>query len=352
MGLFGPNPNLVAFQNVAAHFGAPISGGTTSFRIQRSGCNYQFDYHQHKNVITLQIKAEMANLPDVEMRKESGTDRFGKRIGLNYELQTGDPLFDEHVFVVCGRDNTVLNRLLEPDGVRKGVLFVLQSGFDRIAFGKNGFTTHKQCGGAFTITTQQFEEILAALEMIQQALPNFREGEIRYQTFKPFMLVGVSLTVSVIGGLILVIAGSSQYPPLDNALYFSGIGAGLMVWLVTLFLAGRFLRGKPDAFRAWLTGTVLGLGIAPLLCVGMALVLNGYFDTSTPVPHTARVQDMQTVRNKNSRTYYVHVKSWRPTEPTLKIKVPPLYYQSQSIGKNANITTKSGYLGWEWVSWP
>jgi len=352
MGLFGPNPNLVAFQNIAAHFGAPISGGTTSFRIHRSGCDYQCEYHQHKSTITLQIKAEKPNLPDVEMRKESGTDRFGKRIGLNYELQTGDRLFDDHVFVVCGRDNTVLDRLLEPDAVRKGILFVLKSGFDRIAFGKHGFTAHKLCGSSFAITQQQFEEILAALEMIEQALPEFRPGEIRYQTFKPFGLVGVALGVSGITGLVLLIAGSTQFPTLDNALHFSSVGAGVLVWLVTVFLAGRFLRGKPDAFRAWIMGTILGLGIAPVLCIGIALVVNGWLDTSPPVTHTALIQNMQTVRNKNSRTYYLYVKSWRPTESTLKIKVPANYYLQRSIGKNATISTKKGHWGWEWVSSP
>jgi len=61
---------------------------------------------------------------------------------------------------------------------------------------------------------------------------------------------------------------------------------------------------------------------------------------------------MYSTRHKNSTSYYLMLKSWRSSEPTVEVKVPALVYQTTSVGRTATITTKSGWLGWEWVVAP
>lgn len=353
MGLFGPNQNLVAFQAIAAHFGQPISGSTAVFSLVRGGRGYGIAFSQYKQTITLRIAVSTGPQPDVELRKESGTDRFGKKIGLNYELQTGDALFDSYIFVVCGRDTALLKRMLEPAPVRKGALFVLQSAnFDTIEFNKDGFTTTKVLGTSFSLSATQFEELFAALEMMEQDLPSFAEHEIRRSGIKPLSRVVIALGVMGVAGIVMLIAGNTNYQPLDNALYFAAIGLGLGAWFISLVVMGRLLRAKPDAFRAWLTWCFVGLGVLPLLAVGSILVLNGSQDKSAPVVHTAPILNMRTTRHKNSTSYYMQLKSWRPGESSVEIKVPGSYYSNHTLSKTANVTTKSGWLGWEWVASP
>jgi len=354
MGLFGPDQNRLAFQALAAHFGQSLAGNfATFFDVERGGCVYRINYVQVKQNISLVIKVLTRPMPDVELRKESGTDRFGKRIGLNYELQTGDTLFDSLVFVVCGKDTAALQKMLEPAPVRKGALYVIESAqFSPIVFSKDGFTAQKLLGTSFSITVQQFEELLAALEMIERALPTFADNEIQRLAIAPLSLVILALVLGVVAGIVMLIVGNAQYRPLDNAPYFSAIGAGLGAWAVSLVLMGRFLRAKPDAFRAWLTWSILGFGVLPLLAVGGALILNGSLDASTPAVHTMLIRNMKTTRHKNSTSYYMELKSWRPGEIGVEIKVPGSFYGRHSVGRSATVTTKSGWLGWEWVVSP
>lgn len=352
MSLFGPSPNLQAFHRLAEHCGQPLSGNATEFTVTRAGQPIDVVYAQAKNNITLTLRGKFGRLPDAVMRTENRTDGFGKKLGLNNEPQTGDELFDKHVFVACSRGDANMRRLLEAEGLRKGILFLLQSGFTLVDFGKDGLSTSMHFSGTFSVQPAALDSALTALEMIAADLPDFSSANLHYPFARPATLLGIGHGLLIATGLILLIVGSTAYTPLDWAPYLTGLGLGAVLWFFAAFTTARWLRGKIDAFRAWLLASGLSFFGFPLLAMGGLLVANAALDSSPPTSHSVVVLNKTSSTSRKSRKYYLHVQSWRPTEPQLKIRVPSNVYSIASIGNKTTIITHQGYLGWEWILKP
>ena len=56
-------------------------------------------------------------------------DRFGKLLGVNREVQTGDAEFDRQCYVDSPESDEVVKRLLAPPAVRSGISALLKLGF-------------------------------------------------------------------------------------------------------------------------------------------------------------------------------------------------------------------------------
>jgi hypothetical protein len=151
----------------------------------------------------------------------------------------------------------------------------------------------------------------------------------------------------------MMLVSSIGYPTLDWGPYAAGFLLGLVLWFTVIFLGARWMRGKIDAFRAWLLGVgLLVIGI-PLSSVGALVLLNGFLDSSPPVSHTVQLLNKtSSTSGKSGRKYYIHVKSWRPGEREIRIKVSSSYYNSVSTYTPVVVVTKQGTFGYEWIVSP
>ncbi len=77
-------------------------------------------------------RGHLAVRPAIIMRRETRNDRFGKRLGLNREIQTGDAPFDEAVYLETDSPEEDVRLTLAGEGVHEAVRKLLTSGVSRV----------------------------------------------------------------------------------------------------------------------------------------------------------------------------------------------------------------------------
>jgi hypothetical protein len=190
MGLFGPSQSRQNFDRLVAEFGGAASKSENLLSVDCAGRKLMAVFNEHKGNVTFSVKLLGVDVPDAIFRKENGVDRFGRQLGFGYEPKTSDALFDENVFVACRRGDSAIGKLCEADGVRKGALFLLQSGFEKVDFTSEGIAIERHYGRNFALEPQQFKELITAFEMIAAALPQFAAMELQRSTWRPDAVSG------------------------------------------------------------------------------------------------------------------------------------------------------------------
>jgi hypothetical protein len=162
-----------------------------------------------------------------------------------------------------------------------------------------------------------------------------------------------SITVAagtVVAGVVLMIWGLAAFDPVMKGRLF---GSSLYVSLPLAGLAGYYLfnqlKGLSTSARSFMTAALLSV-IGLVLCIwGGGMVLNGLLDISQGQAHKCVVINKRVTHSKNSTSYYVRTSSWDEKFPTYEFSVSPAQYDQLSGGDPCLVTTRAGYLGFEWV---
>ena len=89
---------------------------------------------------------------------------------------------------------------------------------------------------------------------------------------------------------------------------------------------------------------------ATLATIGAFFFANGYFDQSLPQAHWSSVVDKSISHSsRGGDSYYLQVSDWLPNEPPMQVQVNAASYNSHQIGQPIALSTKSGFLGAQWL---
>jgi hypothetical protein len=291
-------------------------------------------------------RPHLAMRPAITLRQETSFDRWGKRIGLNREVQTGDADLDGAVYIETDAPDADVNTTFADESFRAAVRALLQAGSTRIELGPTGlsavivFTLRQR-----VISREGFEKSTALLAQAAATLPLFKAGQVgkRRAAWPPVVALMLGATSPV---LFLGIAGNA---PIDHTPRRIGILGGLALWALLTLLLGRLMRGRSDSLRRVALFS-FGLLIAvPFGLYGAIAWTNRSLDTSPAVDHTTTITRVWSERHKNSTSFYVEVASWRPGEETVQLSVSSTFASNANPGLGIVVTTHAGHLGWEWV---
>lgn len=160
------------------------------------------------------------------------------------------------------------------------------------------------------------------------------------------------LTGLMFVGLLLAMGALDRFPPLDQwAIIKDSLKYSLPLAALSTFIALPLERRSSP--RAKLAGIFLVslFAFAPF-CAAIATSLNGWFDTSAPTTHLARVVDRHTSLSEGGRNYDIRVESWRkPAELEILHDVPRWMYDKALPNGTTRIkvVTKPGRFGFEWI---
>jgi hypothetical protein len=298
----------------------------------------------------LTISTPMEIYGEFEIVPESGYDRFAKKWGLASEIETLDETFDERCFV---RSDTVeftqaylenpANRAIIADLHRLGFKSVIMLG-GQIRAEWTGFNPEDDS------TPELTEEVGARLILLARKLPpDLPEADMGparrrrvAQTILWLTLIGFGITI-----ISLLV-----YPPLRaSELLLRAAVVLLGVFPGSLLLAAMMLKGTSRSHYAWRDWAIAACFLLPMGCVGSVALFNGAADTSDPVPHNTLIVNKYSKRNKNSTNYYIECRSWRDPNDIEKFQIPASDYNRVVINQtHAEIVTKSGALGMEWIN--
>ena len=336
------------FRSLGERVGGVIDDKKKTFSIQRGAHTIVAGFQQLKNSVLLKMECRTRPLPKVRLRKENSTDRVGKRIGLNRELQTRDAVFDENVYTESNAADEAVLKLLAREQVRAAALLLLKNGHPQVDFGKAGVQIQSSGSNSSVVfNLEGFNEAAGALTLIADNLPDYADWETQSAWLTGGTFIAIGSVAGLIALLVFTAVVSGTYRTLEWAPWLVGWGFGAGAWLLWLPVCGRLVRGRSDAMRNFLISMIVLMAGLPLGGGGAVVFANGYWDTSPAVPHQTVVTRKWTTRSKNSTNYHTEVRGWRAGE-TLKFSGYS-YYHSKQVGTPALVITRGGAFGWEWI---
>jgi hypothetical protein len=298
------------------------------------------------------IGVPSAPLPYVIVRRERGTDRLGKRLGFNREVQIGDKAFDDAAFIDTVVDDDVVRRLFDRAEVREAVLAVLATGYG-VDMSPEGVKAFHLQGKLTPIDGPSLPRAVAALEALAPLLPAMdaaQHGRPHWlrspRAFYGPMLIGlgsfffVMMVMAILGGsgAIHPLADHRQVPHL-----FAG---GFVLWVAAVAALYFFLRGGTRALWQLVGAAFFLLLGVPSLGAMLLAVANSALDGSPAVSHPSRVIALP----KNPRkSRQVGFEPWQQGLDQVSYTVPSSRLSTVKVGDPAEIVTHAGALGWEWI---
>jgi hypothetical protein len=299
------------------------------------------------------VSVECPSTGDFKITRETGFDRFFKRLGICVELETNDREFDDAFFITT---NTVgfTREYFRKSDKRRLVTEVFAKGFNELMHdGKKIVTTWKAFPRGVTMEIKTVEEIVAVLGQLAGDIPNIYEQESaenigwKQRRFFAFAAPGFLLAAGIAG----LIVGLTIFSPLDEGkVILDSLKYSIPLLLLFLWFSVQLLRGRSSSHRE-LMG-VFALSLFGFIAAGMGgeITLNGWLDKSKPVVHEVKVMDKYSTRSKNSRSYHVVLESWRKGRYSEKLSVGRGYYDYLVPGQSTMvITTRAGKFGFEWL---
>lgn len=295
------------------------------------------------------VRIPVAAPTTLHFTAETWLDRLGKFLRIARETQTGDPAFDDAVYVRAPSEEYASQFLADPDK-RVGVALLLKSGFgdvrlngDTIEAAWTNFdpTKHDREGLA--------EEAAGALRVLASRLPVVGDD---FQPPTDLSFIAYVALWVVTGFFAATGVALFLYPPIRGGdLFRAGLEAFAWEFLLLAVLSAALLRGTSVSHDRWFLLVGIGFFLIGLGSFGSLAAGNALLDTK---PHEERVAPIINKRlsrsNRGGTTYYAIVQSWDKPGETVEFTVSFSDYNQITPGRSRMLLgIGQGRFGVPWV---
>ena len=330
------------------------SGGSQTG--EYNGIPYKYKYFggAQNSPPSFSISIDCDKAGDFKITRESKFDRFFKRIGIAIEMETHDPEFDDRYYV-SSNSPRFTEHFLARSEIRSAIDTLFGRGFTQIR--KKNKKLELLWIPYRTKTPVQDREIESLVEKLTILFDRIQKIEIpsyesEKRSWKTRRLIAFLVpSFLILGGILSLIFGIINYPPLDKGkLFLHSLKISLPLLILFIWISVKLLKGRSTSHRELMIVFLLALPAFPLGIFGGKVFLNGWMDQSTPEIHNVRVIRKFWTKSKNSKTYYIRMNSWRQGRGSEKISVSFREYNRIIPGRSdIAITTMDGKFGYEWI---
>ncbi len=162
-----------------------------------------------------------------------------------------------------------------------------------------------------------------------------------------------AITILNLAGMLTLLFMARNYVtigcgPLRSALWHALIPLLIFLWF---FINSIRTSGPISRLTVWI---VMGIITYPFFLGTVYLGevwLNGAKDIYPPSVHSALVVGKKQAKGRHDRSWSIRLKSWNPGRETEQLGVTEAQYSRVQPGKTvARVTTKPGFLGYEWIA--
>ncbi|MCK4760952.1 MAG: hypothetical protein KAW12_02045 [Candidatus Aminicenantes bacterium] len=352
---------LLNRKKTASAPGIPGGGQTEElteggWRGQHQGINYRGGYYRRgrNRPSSLEVVVDCSSPGSFKITKEIWLDRFFKKLGLCCEISTGDEAFDKKFFITT---NTVNFTGLFFSSAQKRSLMneIYDKGFKEISHdGKVMRAKISPFSPGKNFDMNLIREIAALLGQLAKnmpAAPAPRSFDKTGWKAKRIIAFAVPVFLQIIG-VIAIFTGLTDYKPLDGFKFaLSTLKFSIPIMIIYLWLPMRLLKGRSSSHREFLIVVFISLVAFISAGGGFSMLLNGKLDKAALVDHhTVVVSKDYSIARRGSKIYYFRVNSWREGVDIESFRIPYRDYRKVVPGKTeVTITTKPGWLGYEWL---
>jgi len=241
----------------------------------------------------------------LRMHAESSVDRFFKWLGVANEVQTGDPRFDDLVYVTC--DHPYVQALLaEAPELRDAIRQAFDEGYQRVVF--NGSTVSIQRKADYRPQQRDFQllkRIHAASARLEDEMPS-RFGDPFL--WKALLVEGVIWGIAgyAIGAAVemFIVKEDHHLAHMDVVKLGMKVAAAMFVVLIALIVLG--LRGSSRGHRVIVESALVLLIALPTSGIQIVGDTNRALDKapSIAVSRTLQQCEVREHRGRRNRRWY------------------------------------------------
>ncbi len=340
-------------------------------RIYWRGKKRQADGIDYEIKLTLDKKQEHVTRVEVgvacgdgisfTLTRERLHDVVAKQVGLIEECQTGDPAFDDTVYIRS--DDRVVHRMLQTDRVLRESLLQL---IDACPYGLKSVEVYqgrlwmaaKPIGETPEDAEQECARLApllnrAAARLLEPTTPATPETQYPFP-FRANCIRAISTGLGIRGFFSLFPLYPPPFPFMLNPLapWIIAVPIGLCVFALLALAALAWLRRSARTHLVLIELFLVGMPGAMLNAYEMAHDFNIDRDRTSPSLSLATVTDLDIDpggRNTPTR-YRVELQGW-PTEAARTwLNVESRDYYELQIGSSVAVEQHPGAFGWAWVS--
>lgn len=287
-------------------------------------------------------------LPHLVLRRETERDAWGRRLGLNDEPQTGDPAFDDAVYVEHAGDRVGARALLSRPELRVRALALVDDATD-VVFNAQGLAVAVRWRSCGPRSPEAYWDVASKLVALADVVPPVRDLILRPRTHvEPS---GVLFAVPVFLLFMLTNAGLAkvlQRPPIDVTFYWVFACVALLSVAAFAAVAWKLSKGRSRGLARFVGSVAAIVGLVP---AGAFVVLALVNSSAVTGEHVERVQvgEVVGVQSKSGARCHVRVAPWR--SGLVFLDQAPTSCGNWSLRPSAmgEVRVRTGRLGFSWI---
>ena len=294
------------------------------------------------------LKASTVGLPTITLRHESISEQRAVREGITHEVQTGDKVFDECVFIASDDADEDVLAVLGAPAVRAAVQRLLTEA-DSVSITPEGVSVHIRNGVDTAFHPARIRARLAAIRVIAGA-----PRAIAPRPATPDHW-GVGAAAAVIVGVVIgpiVTAGAwTHWQPVSARLAHLALAVALLLALAVQPLLKHKIRGRSDSHTSLAMGRAASVILFIELALGLAAFVNGVFDRSTAETHDLVIVSVDHDDEDHASKVVARGSGTSAWLEAQEFKFPDRQ-RLVAPGQHVTVRTKRGRLGFPWRSAP
>lgn len=293
---------------------------------------------------------EPLEIAPVTLRDENGFDRFGKRIGLNVEAQTGDADFDRGAYLESWSPAPEVERLLRDPELRGELKEARLEQFHPIVLaGHRGLVSLQATRPAPADLERVLTRGAARARAVAALLRHVRPKPVR----GAWMIGGiVALFAFAVAAAVTTNSLRLAHPTIGWIDRGPGVLLGLASVMASLGVVWRLARGRSVSLLVFVMCAPIVAFAVPSASFAALRFANERLDRSEPEAHVvALVRSWSHKPNRGAKTHFAELGDWRTPGATLELQISaPWRAQLATAGaKQVEIVTRRGALGAAWV---
>ena len=290
---------------------------------------------------------QSTSLPEVRFSLEDSESRFGKKIALVSEFQTGDHSFDDQVFIDTVISNDLLRTLLSIAPLRKHVLFLLNSGWNEVVLFGSLTPVSVTATSASTVFHDQssFDDHLQNIQDLRDSLPSIQVTNPEQMMYHSGDRLLAANSVLALSAVLVFVLGRERWLILDDSFQQGTTLLSIGAWLLSLPLLYLALRGQSSSFKSFSVNSAIGLLTLLLGFNPTIRLINAAFDQSQSVDVVVPILSLEDDVPELPYTYVRVGASPHSPEATLLINRSHLVSEKESI----RVRIQNGLLDEPWL---
>lgn len=293
-----------------------------------------------------------ASLPRIYARRETAIDRVGKRLGLNREVQTGDPDFDAKVYLETDESDALVQRAMGSPAMRLAVGALVAGAQPYVRLGPGAIAQRLGSDWGPVPKPDELAQALRALSTVAVAAPRIDPADLpapsRGRGDVAATAAVAAFAVALFGVYVLPIGYADYRSPLRGEDQDVVAKAMLLVWFALVPATWWWVRGHSRSFRNFLT--VVLLSWIPLLTLGPGAIFlaNAIFDRGPTTTHEVAILRRRVTSRKVDHRH-LYVRWWDAPHDEVDLEVSAATFRGIHTGDLVTVRARPGAFGWPWA---